>query len=168
MYKRFQTIIIRKEVERRRQLSKIIPDFWPPALGTTCKLLGMWGALTKNAQALASIAAEQAQKGLASANQLLEKLDGQLEGEEGEGEDEDDINSEDGSRKEVIKETKLDEELSTSTSADADIDHHQAIKNSEIISDNVPVVEDSVTIKEINHLVMGIGWHLFNNRFIVK
>ena len=130
----------------------------------------MWGALTKNAQALASIAAEQAQKGLASANQLLEKLDGQLEGEEGEGEDEDedDINSEDGSRKEVIKETKLDEELSTSKSADADTDHHQAIKNSGIISDNVPVGEDSVTIKEINQIVEGKKTTMKSSQFEIS
>jgi hypothetical protein len=50
----------------------------------------MWGALQKNAQALASIAAEQAQKGIASANQLLEKLDGQLDGEEDDEDNEDD------------------------------------------------------------------------------
>ena len=51
----------------------------------------MWGTLTKNAQALASIAAEQAQKGIASANQLLEKLDGQMD-EDGEEDEDDDEN----------------------------------------------------------------------------
>lgn len=62
----------------------------------------MWGNLAKNAQALASIAAEQAQKGLASANQLLEKLDGQMDGEGDEEEDDDDDEeslNEDGSRR---------------------------------------------------------------------
>ena len=67
----------------------------------------MWGSLAKNAQALAAIAAEQAQKGLASANQLLEKLDGQLDGEEDGGEEDDDENyNEDGSRKEVIQDDR--------------------------------------------------------------
>ena len=55
----------------------------------------MWGALQKNAQALASIAAEQAQKGIASANQLLEKLDGQLDDEEEEDDNEDDESNRD-------------------------------------------------------------------------
>jgi hypothetical protein len=36
----------------------------------------MWGALANKAQQLAAIAAEEAQKRLAQANQLLEKLDG--------------------------------------------------------------------------------------------
>lgn len=49
----------------------------------------MWGTLTKNAQALASIAAEQAQKGIASANQLLEKLDGQMDEDVDEDKDDD-------------------------------------------------------------------------------
>ena len=117
----------------------------------------MWGALTKNAQALASIAAEQAQKGLASANQLLEKLDGQLEGEEGDGEDDenDDINSEDGSRNEVIKDTKSNKELSSSNSGDADTNHHQAIKNTEAYLDNVRDGEESLIIKERNQQAEG-------------
>lgn len=60
----------------------------------------MWGALQKNAQALASIAAEQAQKGIASANQLLEKLDGQLDDEE------EDDNEDDESNRDDPKQTK--------------------------------------------------------------
>jgi hypothetical protein len=61
----------------------------------------MWGTLTKNAQALASIAAEQAQKGIASANQLLEKLDGQMDedGDEDEGDDEHEGSNPDDSEK---------------------------------------------------------------------
>ena len=55
----------------------------------------MWGNLAKNAQALASIAAEQAQKGIASANQLLEKLDGQMEGDEDADDGEDDEGGDD-------------------------------------------------------------------------
>jgi chromosome condensin MukBEF ATPase and DNA-binding subunit MukB len=48
----------------------------------------MWGALTNKAQQLAAIAAEQAQKGLTQANQLLEKLDG-LDDEELENDEND-------------------------------------------------------------------------------
>lgn len=64
----------------------------------------MWGALTKNAQALASIAAEQAQKGIASANQLLEKLDGQMD--EDADEDEDDDENEGGHPDDAEKKTR--------------------------------------------------------------
>ena len=85
-------------------------------LGHHLKLTGMWGSLAKSAQALAAVAAEQAQKGLASANQLLEKLDGQLddEDEDGEeGEDDDKNYNEDGSRKEVKRDN--DEQLKQKT-----------------------------------------------------
>ena len=81
----------------------------------------MWGSLAKSAQALAAVAAEQAQKGLASANQLLEKLDGQLddEDEDGEeGEDDDENYNEDGSRKEVKRDN--DEQLKQKTLVGSD------------------------------------------------
>ena len=101
----------------------------------------MWGALSKNAQALASIAAEQAQKGLASANQLLEKLDGQLDGEEEEEEEEDDDYSEDGSRKEVTKET--DSSGTLTVNADTDAHHHQASKTTEANTNDTADIEES-------------------------
>ena len=81
----------------------------------------MWGSLAKSAQALAAVAAEQAQKGLASANQLLEKLDGQLEDEDEdgeEGEDDDENYNEDGSRKEVKRDN--DEQLKQKTLVGSD------------------------------------------------
>ena len=89
----------------------------------------MWGNLAKNAQALASIAAEQAQKGLASANQLLEKLDGQMDGE-GDDEDDDDDDeeslNEDGSRREK---RRANEESKKSQMVDNDATKDQEIND---------------------------------------
>lgn len=89
----------------------------------------MWGNLAKNAQALASIAAEQAQKGLASANQLLEKLDGQMDGE-GDDEDDDDDDeeslNEDGSRREK---RRANEESKKSQMVDNDATKDQVIND---------------------------------------
>ena len=82
----------------------------------------MWGALQKNAQALASIAAEQAQKGIASANQLLEKLDGQLDGDEEEEEDEND--NKDPKRAEKVADMEEDSKdplLTEAVVADKDV-----------------------------------------------
>lgn len=85
----------------------------------------MWGALQKNAQALASIAAEQAQKGIASANQLLEKLDGQLDGEEDDEDNEDDESNTNGPKlvKKVTDEDEgsNDRTLSKHTEDDEDV-----------------------------------------------
>jgi hypothetical protein len=108
----------------------------------------MWGNIAKNAQALASIAAEQAQKGLASANQLLEKLDGQMEGE-GDEEDDDEYDeespNEDGSR----RERRANEESKKSSMVDNDTEDDQDIYDagSKVgVSDSK--VERSTSLKE--------------------
>jgi hypothetical protein len=108
----------------------------------------MWGNLAKNAQALASIAAEQAQKGLASANQLLEKLDGQMEGEGDEEDDDDDEESlnEDGSRRER---RKANEESKKSSMVDNDTEEDQETNDAGSITGvSDSKVERSTSLKE--------------------